>query len=116
MLGGCAPVRGYWKPLADDASQRSPGEDATPLLGTCPKSQTDSDRRLAMQNEIPDSLAGDKLRNAQQIAAFIDEPVRKTFNLLANGHLPARKVGRDWVASKAALVRHYRQTTSGQAA
>jgi hypothetical protein len=65
---------------------------------------------------VPQSLAADKLRNARQIAKFIDEPVRKTFNLLANGHLPARKVGRDWVASKEALVRFYRQPTSGQAA
>jgi hypothetical protein len=67
-----------------------------------------------MENMNPDTLAGDKLRNARQIAAFIDEPVRKTFNLLANGHLPARKIGRDWVASKSALVRHYRTPTGGQ--
>jgi len=63
---------------------------------------------------LPESLAGDKLKGADRIAAFIDEPVRRTFNLLEQGLLPAGKQGREWLASKRALLQHYRRVTSGE--
>jgi hypothetical protein len=60
-------------------------------------------------------IAGDKLTGAVEIARFIGEERKKTFRLLSSGKLPAWKRGGEWVASKAALVAHYRQQTAGQA-
>ncbi len=41
---------------------------------------------------------------AEAIAEAIERRVRKTYWLLENGQLPARKVGRHWVASRERLI------------
>lgn len=45
----------------------------------------------------------DLLWGTEAIATEIGRPLRATFHLLANGRIPARKIGRTWVASRAAL-------------
>jgi hypothetical protein len=64
----------------------------------------------------PASLAGDKLKGVEQIAAFIDEPVRRTFLLCQAGKLPVGRQGRYYVGSKTLLTQFYRKLASGQAA
>ena len=65
---------------------------------------------------LPESLAGDKLKGVEQIAAFIDEPVRRTFLLCQAGKLPVGRQGRYYVGSKTLLTQFYRKLASGQAA
>ena len=48
--------------------------------------------------------SADLLWGAGAIAEAINLPVRATFHLLENGRLPARKVGKRWVASRRALI------------
>ena len=43
---------------------------------------------------------------AVAIAEAIERPVRETYWLLENGKLPARRVGRKWVASRERLIAH----------
>jgi len=45
---------------------------------------------------------------AANIAREIGRPVRATFHLLEKGHLPARKVGGQWVADRAVLRAFFR--------
>jgi hypothetical protein len=49
---------------------------------------------------------------AEAIAKTIRRPTRAVYHLLQKDLLPARKVGANWVASRAALLRYF----SGDAA
>ena len=53
-----------------------------------------------------DSGATDLLWEVQEIAAEINRTPRQTYYLLAQGALPARKVGGRWVASRRNLRAH----------
>ncbi len=57
---------------------------------------------MAMQN-LNENLANDLLWGAQEIGEAIGVNRRRAFHLLANGRIPARRVGKKWVASRAAL-------------
>jgi hypothetical protein len=59
-----------------------------------------------------ETLADDKLRGVVEISTFIDEPKGRTYYLLENGIVPAGKIGRSWIASKAVLRAHYRRITN----
>jgi len=61
-------------------------------------------------------LADDVLRGVKTIARFTGEPERRALYLLESGQLPGGKLGRNWIASKAALRAHYARLTSGQVA
>lgn len=50
----------------------------------------------------------DMLWGIEAIAAEIGRPLRATFHLLANGRIPARKIGQTWVASRDELRRYLR--------
>jgi hypothetical protein len=58
----------------------------------------------------PSESSLDILWGAEEIAAFIKRPVRPTFHLLEKGQLPARKVGKQWVASRSQLAAHFTAT------
>jgi|SRR6516164_9611209 hypothetical protein len=61
------------------------------------------------------SLGDDILSGVTAIAAFINEPERRTYYLLENRHIPAGKVGAIWTASKRRLREHYDRITQGAA-
>ena len=63
-----------------------------------------------------DTLRGDVLRGAAEIAKFIGEPVRRTFYLIENKQIPAGKRGAVWLGSKSALREHHRRLTCADAA
>jgi hypothetical protein len=65
-----------------------------------------------MDYEKNETLADDRLRGVGPISAFIGEPRGRTYYLLENGQLPAGKMGRTWLASKAALRAHYEKITN----
>jgi hypothetical protein len=67
-------------------------------------------------NNKGETLADDKLRGAKAIADFIDEDLRRTYDLLEKGILPAGKLGRTWIGSKRRLRKRYDEVTSGEAA
>jgi hypothetical protein len=46
----------------------------------------------------------DVIWGAAAIAATINKTPRAVFHLLENGHLPARKIGGQWVASRKKLL------------
>jgi hypothetical protein len=50
-------------------------------------------------------IVTDVLWGAEAIGAAIGKPTRATFHMLERGLLPARKIGRQWVASRTALLR-----------
>jgi hypothetical protein len=52
-----------------------------------------------------DDEKSDVLWGASAIGRAIGKPARATFHLLESGHLPARKIGRQWVASRRRLLR-----------
>ena len=56
----------------------------------------------------PDSPAdaNDVVWGADEIAAVVNRKRRPTYHMLENGLLPARKVGRLWVASRRKLIAH----------
>jgi hypothetical protein len=56
---------------------------------------------LSTSTREPDAIWG-----ASQIAAHVGLPLRRTFYLLQNGLLPAKHVGRQWVASRRKLDNH----------
>jgi hypothetical protein len=60
-----------------------------------------------MAEQQVESLAGDLLWGAASIAAFIGRTPRQTWEALSKGELPARRINHRWVASKAALARHF---------
>jgi hypothetical protein len=60
---------------------------------------------LQPKDEIP--LAEDKLKGAKAIGEFIGESDRRTHHLLAQGAIPAKKIGHEWISSKSALRKHY---------
>ena len=47
------------------------------------------------------------LWGARAVADAINAPLRKTFHLLENGHLPADKVGAQWVSTRGRLRRFF---------
>jgi hypothetical protein len=63
-------------------------------------------KRLKMNENLSD-LTTDLLFGAQQIADYMERPLRSTFHLLENGRLPAVKEGQHWVSSKSALRAHF---------
>ena len=67
-------------------------------------------------SEVIEFFGDDILRGVKSIAAFINADERATNHKLATGKLPAGKEGSEWVASKAALIRHYADLTKGKAA
>jgi hypothetical protein len=44
---------------------------------------------------------------AEAIAKVINRPVRATYHLLEQGHLPATKTGAIWTSTRTALRRHF---------
>jgi hypothetical protein len=48
----------------------------------------------------------DVVWGAREIARLIGKTPRATFHLLEKGQLPARKIGKQWVASQKALRAH----------
>ncbi len=60
-----------------------------------------------MPDPAPDKL--DLLCGAPRIAAFLGQPARLVYHLLAQGKIPARKVGATWVASKAKLTAFFEE-------
>jgi hypothetical protein len=56
-----------------------------------------------------ESLAGDVLRGAEAIAAFVNLDVRQAFHGLQKGYIPAVKEGSTWVSTKSRLRRHYNE-------
>jgi hypothetical protein len=57
-------------------------------------------------NQAEHAQALDVIWGCEAIAAVIRRPVRATYHLLQKQHLPARKVGSNWVAERGALLRH----------
>ncbi len=57
----------------------------------------------------------DLIWGADAIAAELGRTPRATFNLLEKGDIPARKVRGRWVASRAALRRHFESEGVGHA-
>lgn len=49
----------------------------------------------------------DLIWSAEGIATAIKRTTRETYALLERGHLPARKIGKQWVASRQALVEYF---------
>jgi hypothetical protein len=60
-------------------------------------------------SENDESLAGDILRGAEEIGAFVGLPVRTTFYHLQIGGIPATKEGTTWVTTKTRLRKHYNE-------
>jgi hypothetical protein len=54
-----------------------------------------------------DTLASDLIWGAQAIGIEIGVGPRRAFHILQSGTVPAKKVGALWVASRAALRRHF---------
>jgi len=48
----------------------------------------------------------DLVWGAKNIGAEINKTEKAAFHMLASGKLPAKKIGDQWVASRAALKRH----------
>jgi hypothetical protein len=63
---------------------------------------------------FPESIVSDKLKGVEQISEFIGEPVRRTFGMCQRGAIPVGKQGNYYIASKQALLQHYRKLVSGQ--
>ncbi len=63
---------------------------------------------------FPESIVGDKLKGVEEIAAFIGEPIRRTYVMCQRGRIPCGKQGNFHIASKAVLVQHYRKLVSGK--
>jgi hypothetical protein len=57
-------------------------------------------------------LADDLLIGAQAIATEIGISVRKAFNLLEGKHLPAHKVGAQWVSTRSRLRKFFQSEAS----
>ena len=51
----------------------------------------------------------DLLWGCKAIAQFINRTPRQTFHLLAEGKLPAGKIGTTWVASREVLTEFFRE-------
>ncbi len=74
-------------------------------------------RRAAKEHGPTTSEAIDILWGAGAIGRAIGRSPRSTFHLLENGHLPAKKVGRLWSASRRRLLAHLAgEETPGSAA
>jgi len=61
-------------------------------------------------------IAADRLNGAGAIAAFRGEPLHRTRYLIRIGAIPVAREGERIVASKRALLEHWRKATSGEAA
>jgi hypothetical protein len=66
-------------------------------------------------NDRDESIAADRLRGVRQIAAELDETIRRTYYLLENGLIPAGKQGGNWIGSRRALREHYERLTGSAA-
>lgn len=56
-----------------------------------------------MQKEAPLDL----IWEVAEIAKFIGQSERQTFHLLSTGQLPAKKVGKRWVAERSQLTKFF---------
>ena len=67
-----------------------------------------------MENKVgTDHQEMDLLWGAAAIAKHLNlKNTRQAFHLLESGALPARKVGKSWVASRARLREHFSQVTA----
>jgi hypothetical protein len=54
--------------------------------------------------EIRDENSDDVVWGAEAIGNVIKKTPRQTFYLLGRGHLPARKIGSQWAASRKKLL------------
>jgi hypothetical protein len=61
------------------------------------------------EHNAGESLAGDILRGADAIAAFLGLGRRQAFYFLQKGEIPAVKEGSAWVTTKSRLIRHYNE-------
>jgi hypothetical protein len=64
------------------------------------------------QEQKPQDQNSDIVWGAREIGTVINRPPRQTFHLLEKGHLPAKKTGGSWSASRQRLLAH----VSGEAA
>jgi hypothetical protein len=62
-----------------------------------------------IEHNAGESLAGDILRGADAIAAFLGLGRRQAFYFLQKGEIPAVKEGSAWVTTKSRLRRHYNE-------
>jgi hypothetical protein len=63
-----------------------------------------------------EGLGKDRLEGAAALAAFIGEPIPRTFRLLEAGKIPAGKQGGKWIGSKKVVREHYARLTRGNGA
>jgi len=64
----------------------------------------------ATGDENPGGL--DLIWNVSEIAKLIGRTERQTFHLLSTGKLPAKKVGKRWVAERSQLVSFFLETAN----
>jgi hypothetical protein len=64
------------------------------------------EKRGATIDASDGSDPSDIVWGGENIAKVIDRSTRATFHMLEQGHLPARKVGRLWSASRRRLLAH----------
>jgi hypothetical protein len=69
----------------------------------------------ARNTSPPQTIAADRLVGAEAIGKFIDPRLtpRETRRLLEEGYYPCWREGRAYVASKAALLAHWQEMTTG---
>ncbi len=64
------------------------------------------EKRVATIDASDGSDPSDIIWGGENIAKVIHRSIRATFHMLEQGHLPARKVGRLWSASRRRLLAH----------
>jgi plasmid stability protein len=85
------------------ANHRSMNAEILVRLGLEPEDEVEAKAFHADTHEPPAKL--DLLWGALEIAKALNLPSRrKAFYMLENGLIPAKKVGREWVASRSALA------------
>jgi hypothetical protein len=69
----------------------------------------------AVDNTKIESIEDDRLEGSEAIGRFINPnmPLRTVRRLLEDGYYPCWREGRQYVASKAALIAHWREMTGG---
>jgi hypothetical protein len=63
---------------------------------------------MSIGPESPSDAPLDLIWEVSEIAKVIGQSERQTFHLLATGQLPAKKVGKRWVAERGRLLRFFR--------
>jgi hypothetical protein len=61
-------------------------------------------RQLTLEKTMLAELIADVIWGAEAIGEVIGKPTRATFHLLEAGLLPAKKIGKQWCASRRKLL------------